>query len=130
MNRFKTFCIVSGILLSFVSLSFAQGYCPCGLYATVHKEISERLKLTDTQRAEVTRILRKARKDRDALLTRLHEPSKTKEEIQEVRNEIQKLEEAVRAEIASVLDEPQMQEFDKIVSEVREKLDKTMEQTN
>lgn len=122
MTRLLNLTVMLGILLSFFTISFAD-VCGCsGYYAQLENKIVKRLQLTEAQHAEIKKIMAKAREDRSLLMARLHEPTKTEESLQEVRAELDKLKDSVRADVAKVLDSTQMQEFDKAVNELRDKV--------
>ena len=84
--------------------------------------VSQRLELTDKERSEVLGILRDAKTERRAFLKQLRASDMTQEKRLGIHAKIREVGDASRAELASIFSKVQMEKFDQIMIELREKI--------
>jgi len=122
MIRILSLAVVLSVLLGSFSLSFADCSCDATCCEKMRSLITQRLELTGEERSDVFKILRNAKLERRALLKQLRTPDLTHEQRLAIHSKISELEVASRADLAAIFSEEQMEKFDKIMSELREKI--------
>ena len=89
------------------------------------EEVVRRLNLTDAQREALRPVLQHAAKERRAILAKHGITEGSRPSIRQMRAakpEIDKSRKRTRAQVAKILDDAQMKEYDKVVAEVRAKV--------
>lgn len=89
------------------------------------EEVIRRLNLSDAQREALRPVMQQAAKERRAILAKHGITEGSRPSIRQMRAakpEIEKSRKRTRAEVAKILDEAQMKEYDKVVAEVRAKV--------
>jgi len=122
MIRILSLVVSLAVLLGSVSLCFAEADCNSTCCQKMEKLVKQRLELTDEELPEVFDILRNAKKERRAFVEQLRGPDMTQEKRLGIHAKIKEVDEAARAELASIFSEAQMEKFDQIMIELREKI--------
>lgn len=122
MIRILSLVVSLALLLGSVSLCFAKVDCNSTCCQKMERLVKKRLELTDKERAEVFGILRNAKTERRAFVDQLRAPDMTQEKRLGLHAKIKEVDEAARAELASIFSEAQMEKFDEIMIELREKI--------
>ncbi|KAF1074270.1 hypothetical protein [Halodesulfovibrio sp. MK-HDV] len=122
MIRILSLVVSLALLLGSVSLSFAKVDCNSTCCQKMERLVKKRLGLTDKERAEVFGILRNAKTERRTFVDQLRAPDMTQEKRLGLHAKIKEVDEAARAELASIFSEAQMEKFDEIMIELREKI--------
>ena len=122
MIRILSLVVSLALLLGSVSLCFAEAACDSTCCQKMERLVKKRLGLTDKERAEVFDILRNAKTERRAFVEQLRAPDMTQEKRLGIHANIKEVDDAARAELASIFSEAQMEKFDEIMIELREKI--------
>lgn len=122
MIRILSLVVSLAVLLGSVSLCFAEADSNSTCCQKMEKLVKQRLELTDEELPEVFDILRNAKKERRAFVEQLRGPDMTQEKRLGIHAKIKEVDEAARAELASIFSEAQMEKFDQIMIELREKI--------
>jgi len=122
MIRILSLVVSLTLLLGSVPLCFAKADCDSTCCQKMERLVKQRLELTDKERVEVFDILRNAKKERRLFVEQLRAPDMTQEKRLGIHAKIKEVDEAARAELASIFSEAQMEKFDQIMIELREKI--------
>ncbi len=122
MIRILSLVVSLVLFLGSVSLCFAEATCNSTCCQQIEKLVKERLELTEKERIEVFDILRKAKIERRTFLNQLRSPDMTQEKQLGLHAKIKEVDDAARAELASIFSEAQMEKFDQIMIELREEI--------
>lgn len=122
MIRILSLAVSFSLLLGSFSFCLAGNSCGVTCCEKMQSLITQRLELTDEERKDVFEILRNARSERRALVKQLRAPDMTQEKRLAIHSKIQEVDVASRAELASMFSEEQMEKFDEIMVELREKI--------
>lgn len=122
MIRILSLVVSLSLLLGSFSICFAEASCNTTCCEKLQILVSQRLELTDKERSEVLGILRAAKNERRAFLKQLKASDLTQEKRLGIHAKIKEVGDASRAELASIFSEVQMEKFDQIMIELREKI--------
>jgi len=125
MSRHESFPIVMLLiaLVCLVGLAQAQGPPPGDPEEQARQrfaELQKRLELTDEQSEQVKPILRDSGEQMREMRERARESGRSRETMQAMRKEAQKLEKETRGKLEPILSPEQLEAYDKLVEEKRQ----------